>query len=90
MERNAENYIVNTEDGCQYQMAFVHPEFGRMIIQINDPEGEKYKDLDELENDIPILLKAIHILCMDEASGDTVIVPENIVKNSVLVIHEIK
>jgi hypothetical protein len=87
--KDVEKYVIHTKDGCVYQIHYIHSSYGKMILKIQDPEEDKYDDLDALENDLIKLIGVNYIVCMEEHFGDTIIVPEKIINESVLAIHKI-
>jgi len=85
-----EKYVLHTNDGNTYRVEFVHPQFGIMPIRIEDSEsGVLYDDLDKIEDDILKLSYAKYVFCFVPDTDDPVIVPEKIVKESIIAIHKV-
>jgi len=89
MEKAIDKYVINTEDGNTYRVEYVNADFGTMPIRIDDSTGESYKDLEDLENDIALLVDATYIFCFNPETGEPVIVPKKIIENSLIAIRKV-
>ena len=88
---NLEKSILDTKDGKKFQIIFVHPVLMRFILKLKNGD-DLYNDLDELEDDMAKIVQAdaTYVVCLDPETGDSVVLPNKIIAESVLVIHEVK
>ena len=85
---------LNTKDNNKYNIYFIHASFGKMNVKLEDGE-ELYDNHEEIETDMCKIIEQAgkgnitHIVCLND-NGDSLIVPKNVIEDSVLCIEEVK